>query len=735
MKEKKRFALMGLTALTGVAIMTACSGDEQVAGPNYDPATDEVATNLVFNIATGNTPSTRMTSAATQATEDDEFRGIDHAVLFAYKGNTDGKHLAAAATMDKRYDLAQLLAASTIDKDNSRRVIETSLPVNTNTLLFYGKAIEGTTSGNNYKAFDMFGRLDDYTVPEDMDLTKVNFELAQRLTGDNLNIYRKVESLLSGALTCIMNTNLSGSNHVAIAADDAPVTGINPYGFDVAAADYPELSWETYANADGRSPVETSHALYPLEQKLADVYREMTNISQNSGELRAGSAHAIEAMIHDLWSNINEVRCATPLNVPEAVAKYLAGRISLRLTSYFGFSSLPTDGHAPEGVGLRSVSDMTAALAADEWPATADAKPTDFSGITADLLHNFPYSFWLPAGASHLTFDNTKKQFAYVKDFNTSAMGDEAAQTIESYYFPPELLYFGNSPVRVSSQEMKTNNYPNGVANWDNEDNWSSTLWSTSHVTTNTNSVAMKNDINYGTSLLKTTVRYATTQLKDNNHAIQVAKHGSIIGENDEPDHVITANATSFQLMGIIIGGQKKKVGWDFIPKATGNKVGIIYDPAIVSTTVPVTGASVPNYTLAFDNYINAPHQDKVYVALEFLNNSGEDFFGEHNLVRNQTRFYLIGELDPEKSGLTAIDWPEHHPLPPYNTDGSSIKVPRVFMQDYMTTADFVIGENSLKHAYLTVPDLRYSSITLGLSVDIKWSTGLNFEEVILGGE
>ena len=122
-------------------------------------------------------------------------------------------------------------------------------------------------------------------------------------------------------------------------------------------------------------------------------------------------------------------------------------------------------------------------------------------------------------------------------------------------------------------------------------------------------------------------------------------------------------------------------------------------------------------------------------MALEFLNNSGKNFFGEHGLVRDQSHFYLIGELDPEKSGLNAITWPTHHPLPPYNADGTSIKTPRVFMQDFVTTADFVIGANSLKHAYLTVPDLRYSALTLGLSVDLKWETGLNFEDVLLGGE
>jgi hypothetical protein len=52
-----------------------------------------------------------------------------------------------------------------------------------------------------------------------------------------------------------------------------------------------------------------------------------------------------------------------------------------------------------------------------------------------------------------------------------------------------------------------------------------------------------------------------------------------------------------------------------------------------------------------------------------------------------------------------------------------------------MTTAKFKIGANSLKYAYLTVPDLRSSSVTLGLSVDLQWSTGLNFGNVLLGGE
>ena len=50
----------------------------------------------------------------------------------------------------------------------------------------------------------------------------------------------------------------------------------------------------------------------------------------------------------------------------------------------------------------------------------------------------------------------------------------------------------------------------------------------------------------------------------------------------------------------------------------------------------------------------------------------------------------------------------------------------RVFIQDYTTTADFTI--NSLKNAYVTIPDLRATKLQLGLSVDLKWQSGLTFD-------
>jgi hypothetical protein len=71
--------------------------------------------------------------------------------------------------------------------------------------------------------------------------------------------------------------------------------------------------------------------------------------------------------------------------------------------------------------------------------------------------------------------------------------------------------------------------------------------------------------------------------------------------------------------------------------------------------------------------------------------------------------------------------------LPPYDTDGKGIKERRVFMQDFLTTATFVINETSLQHALVAVPDLRSGQISLGLSVDLNWRTGINFGDVVLG--
>jgi hypothetical protein len=75
--------------------------------------------------------------------------------------------------------------------------------------------------------------------------------------------------------------------------------------------------------------------------------------------------------------------------------------------------------------------------------------------------------------------------------------------------------------------------------------------------------------------------------------------------------------------------------------------------------------------------------------------------------------------------------------MPPYDENGNTCKdnpvYVRVFMQDFITNVNFTIGQDALKSAYVTVPDLRSSSMSLGLSVDLEWKEGLSFDNVPLG--
>ena len=739
MKKIKKFAYAGAIALLSVVGFTACSSSDGVAevvepSPNYNPETNEVLTKFVFNVATGST--TRQTSAATQATSSDPFRGINNAVLLSFKQTVDGKHISAATDADKRYELQDIMSAGSIDQTKSHRVIETSLPLNTNSLLFYGKAVQ--TSPLNYEAY---GHLDDFTIADagvtGLDMSATNIELGSRING-NLENYQKIQDLLAGILTCIMNSNLVGTNnHTAVSYQGNTVV-------------YPDnIYWSSYANSNGESPVTPAKDLAPLEEKLAKVYKEMTTIRDADGELRSGCAHNLNYTIQAMWSVINEIRYAQPFCSEEAVAQALAVHIHNRLKSYFN-GTVPENGAAVTGVSFNTATgDVINTFINDTaWPTSSqvtdpDTKKTSeyFAAITGENLNDFPEGLYkVPAGAAHYKFDSSKLQFKYQQDYNTSAVGNGGGFSISSYYYPAELCYFGNSPVRTSSDQVRPNDYPNGVANWKTDGSWASN-WSGTHVNSTTRAVAMKNNINYGTSLLKTQIGYSASTLYDNNHNIQKYKDSSISDES-EPNKQITVDGTSFQLKGILIGGQSKKVGWDYLPKVvTGtetNPQGYIYDNTVASTSIPATGTSAPNYTLVFDNFnataaTSSQPQDKVYVALELVNNTGEDFFGEHGLIRNGGTFYLVGQLDPASKAPT---WAaSDHPLPPYNADGTTNQVARVFIQDYTTSVNFTIGEYSLQHAFLTVPDLRYSSLTLGLSVDLDWQTGIDFGNVLVGGE
>ena len=188
-----------------------------------------------------------------------------------------------------------------------------------------------------------------------------------------------------------------------------------------------------------------------------------------------------------------------------------------------------------------------------------------------------------------------------------------------------------------------------------------------------------------------------------------------------------------FKVTGILIGGQSKTVGWDFLDPTQSNQIYTVYDNALTSISAKRNVASNNNYTLVFDNYVSNPTDSKqpaVNIALE-LENGDEEFFGVDGRIAPGQKFYLVAKLDPNDvkdtnnttgtATTSNVKWPD--------TDKSRFPargVNRVFIQDHTTVANFTI--NSLKNAYVTIPDLRASKLQLGLSVDLTWQSGLTFD-------
>lgn len=771
MNKQSFYALMSAIALSGAFVFSSCNSsgeiDEAVLNPNpgYDPVTGDVPVQFVMNLAAGSAPSgTRQTAAATQADDNlasNKFRGIEGAHIMCFEQGDAGKFLASPAAATRDFDMSRVATAASLGSENSTRVLEMSLPLRTNTVVFYGRAITDRTK-DNYK--NEYGYLDAYHVESGAEsgLNKTYFQLGRRLTEAGKTQLTQIETMLADVLTCIMETDIGTPD---VESTDGTQYG---YGYHIVAKDANHedgivvynsnlnntlngMHWSAYefkpAVADRKSPLDVNQPMTQLEEFLARAYFEMTNIQ--SGEMRNASAPALLSTIKDLWTNINHVRCANPTSVYEAVAKYMAECIHKELNEYFEPSSseLATGGPITS-VAFRSISTITGKLVGDSyWPGASKPTADDFGSIGSYALNDlkvFPEKFDLPQGATHIEFNKDTKIFSYLKNFKTGAVGD-VTFTVDDYYYPAELLYFGNSPIRVSNKENKAGDYPKTTANWHNSelDFWKTTgddAWSVEGVKASTRSVAMINDINYGTALLATTVGYKSgvTTLQDNNHAIQDRDFGV-----NEANNEITPTETSFILKGIVIGGQYPIVGWNYLPKEilsndsenptnTNTNNGWIFDKVMASNgAIPASGTSDPTYTLVFDNYNAGGTQDKVYVALELQNNTGKDFYGLHNLIPNGSNFYLVGLLDP--TGKSISEWSNYHALPPYNTDGTFNRVPRVFIQDHKTVVNFTIGATSLQSAYLTVPDLRASSVTLGLSVNMEWESGLSFD-VEFGG-
>ena len=299
-----------------------------------------------------------------------------------------------------------------------------------------------------------------------------------------------------------------------------------------------------------------------------------------------------------------------------------------------------------EGAGLMSgaaanikafVAALRALLVAKGGDLSTAIK-TNIDANSSIASNTYPQSLGLPDGAAAIRW--TGSQF----EVKTTTTQLDNINGINRYTYPAELMFFADSPIRTSAEEVTKTVYQ------ENTETWNLTLTGMSPTLSDA-----KNEV------------------------------------------VLDADMAHLPLTGVIIGGQHT-VGFNMKPQGAQTDVDGRF---IYETTVDATNLATEGYktsTLVLQSYDN----EKVPVILEFKNNTGHAFTGKDGTVYPETRFYLIGMIDPADKKEEGKDYTN-----------------RVFTQDYTTTMSMSV--TSLAKAYTCMPDLLAPRLEVGVQVVTKW--------------
>lgn len=450
------------------------------------------------------------------------------------------------------------------------------------------------------------------------------------------------------------------------------------------------------------------------EKTLTNISHELTPISSTANFTTDEDAKAIiqalnaiaNAQVKDgsatyTWANIGSLT-PRPSWLTEHEQEFLKNR-------YDAFIKLTAGSKASVKACIES---LKAALAGETSGADVPAaklltaeiyqKCKDALDNTINGLRDFPGKFNLPDGAAALKWIAGESTFAYSVPGSVNFVTGNNIN-YQKICYPAELSYFVNTKTMVSDKDMSSlNDFP-AYNDWikKSDTDWNGKSFTEKAVESSTKTVGLKNPVQYSVAVLKSTVRCNAGTLEDNAQAAGGFQANQSINVSDN----------SFPVTGILIGGQPASVDWKYEPATTGETfANTIYDNVMNGSPMYAkneTSASNANYTLVFDNK-KTDAENSVYVTIELKNNSGMDFYGKDGIILKNAKFYLVGKLDPTKEGLS-----------------KPTGVNRVFIQDYVTTANFNI--TSLKDAYNCIPDLRTSGINVGLAVDLSWQEGITF--------
>ena len=728
--------------LSAMALFALASCEKPEVNPNYNPETGEVATKFVVSVSTG-APETRMTAESVQKANN--FLGIDSAMIFVYQNDnvspvyvtqTDGTGFM------KSFEFPSLITANDAwntetnnQTTSSHRILSVSIPTGSNAALFYAKAVKSThdAAANSARG---------YTANHFSTKPSETYFSAMRRIGSETDVanYDATGRLMIYVINYILDTSVPAMT----STDPADEWGYK----ELPALSLKELGHVYKLNHN--IPIHSSHTyqarvLTALEDILGEAYYIFTNTSNE--KYRAGSSNAMKSVVTQMYTMLLKAAGSTPTSAAEANALRLGKQIKLNIEKFFDISS---SGTTVSSLAYKGVQDVQSAINAIDATLWNDA---DKGFVGAQNLNLYPYGdFGIPEGAAQLEYNDSTDHLSYLHPNNPLVNPTAASFEPRKYVYPAELLYYGNSGFRVTDNEAGESSYPNGTTPWITGKNTGSdiNLWASwtnnGRVTSTTKGVAIRDNIHYGVALLKTRVAWGSDTgagLEDNR------AHFS----STEGNRTIALNDANIQLHGILVGGINPHYDWQMLPVTLpnldtdkfGSFDGVIYDDQITEG-----GAAVPTaeyketYTLVYDNYNSSANtQNTVYVTLEFINN-GDAFWGKENLIPKGGTFYLVGKLTPDnhKAG-SSIAWPDpsdtdYYPVPPIYLSGDNVgksqKIPRVFVQNFLTDVTFRIGKTSLQNAFYSLPDIASASMTLGLSVDLQWRSGYEYDIEFNGG-
>lgn len=767
--------LLGILAIAGV--LAGCKREQGVSNPNYNPEAKEVLTDFVLNVSTGQSPQTRMSADNVQ--KNSNFLGIQNAHLFAYAtGNSSPLYVTSpdGTGFKKDFDLGTLYAAGSVDDANNKtnRILQLSVPTGTDAMLFYGKAITNDDFGARGGTEASIS-----TIP-----SETRFKIRRRIGDDNeVEKYDATARLMIYMINQIIDSYvpaMTASDPAYLGYSGLPLLSWKDLGHqyernledvphvvkkptDPEAASYTEADLADYNSMREDIRDLDYRSLFPLEEVMGRLYYLFTHFDRDGSfavteKFRAGSSNAVLYTMSSMDAQISRAASTTPTGPEEANAHRLAARISTVMKKYFDQDSQTSDWE------YKNIATIKSDLGDDVWAAQR------FEG--ARDINDYPGSFHIPEGAAQLSFvHNATDQAQVQQDYGMDVAIDHffylhpnnalvtPNKTFEprKYVYPAELYYYVNSGLRVTDTEVTASDFPNGVEPWltgevASENKWTAGAWLLNgKVTSSTRGVAVRDNIEYGVALLQTNVQWATN-LDPSNPDEFIYDNRSQHSSDD--DRSIKLDEVNLELHGILVGGVHPIYDWQFLPIDAsaeaasgiyGTFDGVIYDDQIVASAIP-TPANQETYTLVYDNYNwakAANEQNDVYVTLELVN-KGDSFWGRDNIIPSGGTFYLVGLLKADGSNSNAqLNWAninkyaQNPPIylagdtvPSGKSAGMSKEVPRVFIQNVMTKVTFRIGKNSLKNAYYSIPDLKSAQMALGLSVDLTWQDGYDFDIV-----